>query len=91
MVQIGDLVLGQRCLGVQVADIEGPLDIVLDPGPGVSDDPHCAGDAALAWRAEPDPGSAVNDQKAAIGIPPDSALQRVEFITSQKVLGALPD
>ena len=91
MVQIGNLLLGQRCLGVQVADIEGPLDIVLDPRPGIGDDPHCAGDAALARRAEPDPGAAVNDQEPAIGIPPDSALQRVELVAGQEILRALPD
>ena len=91
MVEIGNLLLGQRCLGVQVAHIEGPLDIVLDPRPGIGNDPHCAGDAALARRAEPDPSAAVDDQQPAVGIPPDRALQRVELVAGQEILGALPD
>jgi len=47
MVEIGDLLLGQRCLRIEVAHIESALDVVLDAGAGVGDDPHRARDAAL--------------------------------------------
>ena len=46
MVEIGDLLLGQRGLGVEVAHIECALDVVLDARAGIGDDPHRAGDAA---------------------------------------------
>src|SRR5262249_55620595 len=91
MVEIGDLLGGQRRLRVQVAHIEGALDVVPDPGAGIGDDPHRAGNAALARRAEPDPGAAIDDQQPAVGVPPDRALQRIEFVARQKLTGALPD
>ena len=62
MVEIGDLILRQRRLCVEVAHIEGALDVVLDARAGIGDDPHGSGDAAFARRAEPDPGSAVDNQ-----------------------------
>ena len=74
MVEIGDLLLRQRRLGVEVAHIEGALDVVFDARPGIADDPHRAGDAALAWRAEADPGASIDDQEAPVRIPPDRAL-----------------
>ncbi len=48
MIEIGDLLLGQRRLRVEVAHVEGALDVVLDPGAGIGDDPHRAGNATLA-------------------------------------------
>ena len=62
MVEIGDLVLRQRRPRVEVAHIEGALDVVLDAGAGIGDDPHRAGDAALARRSEADAGAAIDDQ-----------------------------
>src|SRR5262249_28921300 len=91
MVEIGDLILSKRGFRVQIAYIEGALDVVLNAGAGIGDDPHRAGDAALAWRAETDPGATVDDEEAAVGVPPDRALQRVEFIAGQEILGAFPD
>jgi hypothetical protein len=77
VVEIGHLLLGQCGLRVQIAHVEGALNIMLDPGPRIGDDPHRPGDAALAGRAEPDPGAAVDDQQAALGVPPDRRLQRI--------------
>ena len=62
MVEIGDLLLGQRGLRVEVAHVERALDVVLDPRPGIGDDPHRAGNAAAARRTEADTGAAVDDQ-----------------------------
>ena len=61
MVEIGHLLLSQRGLRVQIAHVEGALNIMLHPGPRIGDDPHRPGNAALARRAEPDTGAAVDD------------------------------
>ena len=87
----GDLLLRQRGLRVQVAHVQRALNVVLDPWAGIGDDPHRAGDAALARRAQPDPGAAIDDQQAAFGIPPDRPLQCVELVAGQEILGAFPD
>ena len=61
MVEIGHLLLSQRGLRVQIAHVEGALNIMLHPGPRIGDDPHRPGNAALTRRAEPDTGAAVDD------------------------------
>src|SRR5207244_2882256 len=82
---------GQRRMWIEVAHIEGSLDVVLDPRTGIGNDPHCAGNAALARRAQSDTGATIDEQELAVGIPPDRPLQRVELVPGQEILGALPD
>jgi hypothetical protein len=91
MVEIGDLFLRQCCLRIEIAHIEGALDVMLDARSGIRDDPHRSGNAALAGRAEPDPGAAIHDQQPAVGVPPDRPLQRIELVTGQEILRTLPD
>src|SRR6516225_7912369 len=91
VVEISDLLLGQRRLRIEIAYVEGALDVVLDPRTGVGDDPHRAWNTALARRAEPDPGAAVDNQETAFGVPPDRLLQCVELVAGQELVRALPD
>jgi hypothetical protein len=91
MVEIGDLLLRQCRLRVEIAHIESSLNVVLDPRSGIGDDPHCAGHTALARRTQPDTGAAIDDQQPAVGVPPDCALQRVKLVMGQEILRTLPD
>jgi hypothetical protein len=91
VVEIGDLVLRECGLGIEVAHVKGPLDIVLDPRPGVADDPHGTRDSAHARRSQPHPGAAIDDQEPAVSVPPNRALQRIELVAGQELVCPLPD
>ena len=91
MVEIGDLLLGQRGLRVEVAHVQRALDVVLDPRPGIGDDPHRAGNAARRGEPRPTPARPLTISSRLSASHQIVALQRVEFVAGQKFVGALPD
>ena len=75
MVQVRHLLLGERRLGIEVAHVEGALNVMLDARPGVGDDPHGTGNPAATRGANASASLAIDDQLLGFGVPPDRGLE----------------
>src|SRR5262245_56897639 len=91
MVQIRHVLLGERRLGIEVAHVEGALNVMLDARPSVGDGPHGAGNAAATRGANASASLAIDDQLLALGVPPDRGLEGLQLVPGQVLLGLLPD
>ena len=75
VVQVRHLLLGERGRGIEVAHVEGALNVMLDARPGVRDDPHGPGNPATTRGANASSCLAIDDQLLALGVPPDRGLE----------------
>ena len=91
MVEVSGLFLGERRCWIEVAYVDGALDVVLEAGPSKGediDDSRCAPHTLCA-----DAGTrlSIDDQGLGFVVPPDRLLQRVELAWRKPFLCAVPD
>src|SRR5262245_21438736 len=91
MVQIRHVLLGERRLGIEVAHVEGALNVMLDARPSVGDDPHGTGNATTTRGANASASLAIDDELLALGVPPDRGLESLQLVLGQVRVGLLPD
>ena len=90
MVEIIGLFLRDRGLGMEVAHVQGALDVVLEPRPGQRQDVDDARGAADALRAQPGAGVAVDDELLGVLVEPHRSLECGQLVLRQPVRGLLP-
>ena len=89
--QVIRLLLSEGGLGIEVADIQGALDVVLQAGASQPYDVDHPG-AGLRRRGEiVDVGFAVDQQLVGFGVVPHGGLQGFQFVFGEVVCGPLPD
>ena len=74
MVQIVGLLLGNGGFGVEVTDVEGALDVMLETRPSQGKDIHHAGRPADPLRAETCTGMAVDNKLLGLSVKPHGSL-----------------
>ena len=85
------LLFGERSFRVEVADIEGALDVVFEPGTG---QPHDVDGARPSLRNRGKTvhvGLSVDQQLVRFGVVPHSGFQRFQLAAGEAICGTFPD
>ena len=91
VIDVVGLLPGERSLGIQIANVERALNIVLETGARERQHVNHSGRSTDTLRADSRAGLAIDDKLIRFGIVPDSIFQGFVLIFGQTVFRALPE
>src|SRR5262249_6953948 len=90
VVEIGRLLLAERGLRIDVANVEGALDVMLETRARQRENVDHARRSADPLRTNTHAGLAIDDQLAALGVEPHGLLQGLKLAPAEVVFGHVP-
>ncbi len=91
MIEVRGLFLGESRFGVEIADVKGPLNIVLEARSGHRGDPNRTGCAANILDTGPGAAFAIDKQLLGGAVPPTRGLERFQLVLGQMLVSPLPN
>ena len=91
MVQVVGLLLGDGGLAIEVAHVEGPLNVMFEARPGQGQHIDDPGRPADALGPQARTRFAIDDELLGLGVEPHGGLEGLKLVLGQPVLGPFPD